>query len=142
MPLPDRIKAVSIENKWFSSMVQHMYFRFKYDNKTRFQLKIDEVTSEEYCLQQIMNPTQSPYTSEMNIENFFYIKNDKYISEDKGINESLFLKELRYFSLREQNDTITLSTNLLENEEIFKFFLDTFSNGKAFQNYCTYIFLL
>ncbi len=129
---------MSIENKWFATMVQHMYYKFKYDNKYRFQLKIDDVSTEEYCIQQILNPTQNPYTNEMNLDNFFYFKNDKYISEDKGVNESLFLKEIRYFSLRDHNDTLTLSTELLANEEIFKFYLDTFSSDKAFKNYCTY----
>jgi hypothetical protein len=137
MSLPDRIKAVSIENKWFATMVQHMSQKFKYDSKIRFQLKIDEVTSEEYCIQQLLNPSQSPYTSDMSLENFFNFKNDRYISEDKGINESLFLKHLRYFSLREQNDTLTLSSEMLESEEILNFYLDAFSNSKAFENYCT-----
>ena len=113
-----------------------MYLRFKYDHKIRFQLKLDDVSTEEYCLQ-IMNPVPSNFTNEMNLDNFFNIKNNTFICEDKGINENLFLKEIRYFTLREQNDTITLSTHLLENEEIFKFYLDTFSEKKAFQNFCT-----
>jgi hypothetical protein len=137
MSLPERIKAVSIENKWFSTMVQHMYAKYKYDQKIRFQLKFDDIPPEEYCYQQYFNQGQSPYGNDMNLDNFFYFKNDRYISEDRAVNENLFLKELRYFSLREQNDTLTLSTYLLENEPCLKFYLDTFSNGKAFQHYCT-----
>jgi hypothetical protein len=139
LPLQDRIKVISIENKWFCNIVQQMYQRFKYEQKIRFQLKIEDVSSEEYCIQTFMNSAQpTPYnTSDFNLESFFNIKTYPYISEDKGINENLFLKELRYYSLREQNDTITLSTHLLEHENFFKFFIESFSNGKAFQNYCT-----
>jgi hypothetical protein len=115
-----------------------MYSKFKYDHKIRFQIKLEDVSSEEYCIQQLMNSQPNPYSTEIILENFFNTKN-VYQPEDRTINENLFLKDLRYYSLREQNDTVTLSTHLLENEEIFKFFIDTFSGGKAFQNYCTYI---
>ena len=138
LSLQERIKAVAIENKWFSTMVLHMYSKYKNDQKTRFQLKLDDVAPEEYCYQPpYMGTNQSVYSTEMNLDNFFYYKNDRYIPEDRGINEILFLKELRYFSLREQNDTLTLSTNLLENEPLFKYFSDHFSNSKAFLHYCT-----
>ncbi len=114
-----------------------MYSKYKYDQKIRFQLKLDDVAPEEYCYQQYIGANQNAYSTEMNLDNFFYYKNDRYIPEDRGVNEILFLKELRYFSLREQNDTLTLSTNLLENEPLFKYFIDHFSNGKAFLHYCT-----
>jgi len=136
MSLPERIKVVSIENKWFSTMVLQMYSKFKCDSKIKFQLKLEEVTTEEICLQQMFNSNLYHYNSEINIDNFFNTKSDKY--QDTGnINESLFLKELRFFSLRESNDTITLSTHLLEDEEMFRFFLETFSRNRAFQTNCT-----
>jgi len=136
MSLPERIKVVSIENKWFSTMVLQMYSKFKSDSKIKFQLKLEDVTTEEICLQQMFNSNLYHYNNEINIENFFNTKSER--SHDIGnINESLFLKELRYFSLRESNDTITLSSHLLEDEEMFKFFLDTFSKNRAFQNNCT-----
>jgi hypothetical protein len=130
------MKAISIENKWFATMVQLMYQKYKYDNKFRFQLKVEDISSEEYCLQQIMYPNNYPSLNDINLETFFYIKNNRYVSEDKGFNEGLFLEEIRFFSLQEQNDTITLSSNLLENEENFRFYMDSFSNSKAFQNFC------
>ncbi len=136
MSLPERIKAVSIENKWFSTMVQYMYAKYKFDQKNRFQLKFDDITPEELCIQQDLGPSQMPSANEVNLENFFYLKNDRHISEDRSVNENLFLKELRYFSLREQNDTLTLSTSLLENEELFKYFLDHFSGEKSFLHNC------
>jgi|LauGreDrversion4_2_1035121.scaffolds.fasta_scaffold293885_2 hypothetical protein len=136
MSLPERIKAVSIENKWFSTMVQHMYTKYKYDQKIRFQLKFDDITPEELCFQQYLAPSQLVTANEINLENFFYLKNDRHTCDDRSINENLFLKELRYFSLREQNDTLTLSTSLLENEKLFKYFLDHFSAEKAFLQSC------
>jgi hypothetical protein len=139
LTLPERIKAVSIENKWFSTMVQQMFNKFKYDQKIRFQLKFDDITPEEFCFQQYLNPPQLPYPNDLNLENFFSSRNDRSIPEDRCVNENLFLKELKYFSLKEQNDTLTLSTNLLENEPLLKYFMDTFSNEKAFMNCCTYL---
>lgn len=136
MSLPERIKVVSIENKWFSTMVLQMYSKFKGDSKIKFQLKLEDVTTEEMCLQQMFNSNLYHYNNEINIENFFNTKTDKGL-DTGNINESLFLKELRYFSLRESNDTITLSPNLLEDEEMFRFFLETFSKNKAFQTNCT-----
>jgi len=118
-------------------MVQHMFSKYKYDQNIKFQLKYDEITPEEYCFQQYLNPNQIPYPNDLNLENFFYAKNDRYITETKCVNENLFLKEIKYFSLREQNDTLTLSTNLLENQPLFKYHLDNFSSNKAFQNLCT-----
>jgi hypothetical protein len=110
-----------------------MYDKFKYDNKLRFQLKLEDMMTEEYCVQTIVG---GGYPNELGLENFFNIRPSHHTQEDKGFNENLFLKELRYYSLREQNDTLTLSTHLLENEDIFKFFIDTFSNNRAFMNYC------
>jgi len=136
MSLQERIKVVSIENKWFSTMVLQMYAKFKSDSKIKFQLKLEDVTIEEICLQQMFNSNLYNYNSEINIENFFNTKSDKN-SETGNINESLFLKELRFFSLRESNDTLTLSYHLLEDEEMFRFFLETFSKNKAFQTNCT-----
>jgi hypothetical protein len=136
MSLQERIKVVSIENKWFSTMVLQMYAKFKSDSKIKFQLKLEDVTIEEICLQQMFNSNLYNYNNEINIENFFNTKSDKN-SETGNINESLFLKELRFFSLRESNDTLTLSYHLLEDEEMFRFFLETFSKNKAFQTNCT-----
>ena len=135
MSLPERIKAVSIENKWFSTMVQLMYTKFKFDQKIRFQLKLDDISTEELYYQQCFSPPV-PFSNELNLENFFFFKNDRYINEDRSVNETLFMKELRFYSLREQNDTLTLSTNLLENEPLFRYYLETFSSDKAFHHYC------
>jgi hypothetical protein len=136
MSLPEKIKAVSIENKWFSTMVLQMYAKFKTDSKIKFQLKIEDVTTEEMCLQQMFSSNLYHYNNEINIENFFNTKSDKNINSG-NIDESLFLKELRYFSLRDSHDTITLSSHLLEDEEMFRFFLEEFSRNRAFQNNCT-----
>lgn len=118
-------------------MVQQMYVKFKYDQKVKFQLKFDDISPEELCFQQYINAPQIPYHNDLALDSFFYSKNDRHISEDRSVNENLFLKELRYYTLREQNDTLTLSTNLLENEPLFRYYMDTFSGEKAFLHCCT-----
>lgn len=116
-------------------MVQQMYSKFKYEQKIRFQLKFEDMTPEEYCFQQYVNPPQ--LQNDFNLDSFFSAKNDKYVPEDRSVNENLFLKELKYYTLREQNDTLTLSTSLLENEPLFRYYMEAFSEEKAFLQCCT-----
>lgn len=122
-------------------MVQHMHSKFKMDSKVRFQLMLEDVTGEEYYLQQLINPGSSPYINEMNLESFFTYKSDKYIDEDRHLSETIFVRDIRFFSMREHNDTITLSSELLEKEDNFNSYINTFSCGKAFKNYCTYLIM-
>lgn len=137
MSLPEKIKAVSIENKWFATMVLQMHSKLKSEGKTKFQLKIEDLTSEEICLQQMFSSNLYHYNNDINIENFFNIKVDTPTFDESSLDENVFLKELRFFSLRENNDTITISSDLLEDEKNFRNYLGLFSGQKIFQNYCT-----
>ncbi len=112
-----------------------MYTKFKIDQKIKFQMKFDDMTPEEYCFQQFYSSPQIP---ELNVENFFSTKSDRCMMEDRIVNENLFLQELKLFSLKEHNDSMTLSSSLLENEAMFEYYLNIFSNEKAFLNCCTY----
>lgn len=143
----DRVKAVSIENKWFSSIIQNMYQKYKLDSRVRFQLKIEDpnisVNSpypEELYMQQIINPNEIYNSDKLNLENFFYLRSDRYVIDEKGINEDLFLKEIRFFSLKDQNDTLTLSNQLVTSETELRFYLDSFSNNKIFSGFNNVVF--
>lgn len=80
LPFKERMKAVSIENKWLASMVYQMYTKFKAENKTKFQLKNETYNEEEIFFSQYLGGINSGYVysnnNEMAIENFFNIKTD------------------------------------------------------------------
>jgi hypothetical protein len=63
------------------------------------------------------------------------LRSDRYVIDEKGINEELFLKEIRFYSLKDQNDTLTLSNKLLSSDSEFRFYLETFSNNKIFSGF-------
>ena len=97
---------------------------------------MDEMATEEYYFQQLMTPVSNITNSDHNLETFFNVKLNVLASEDKTFDESLFLDEIRLFSLLEPNDTITLSSSLMENEDNFKFYLNSFSDEKALTSFC------
>ncbi len=118
-------------------MVQHMHTKSKQDSRTKYQLKLEDISSEEYYIQHFLNPNASMYNNDMNLDNFFNIRTERCESDDKVLNENLFMKEIRYFSLKEQYDTLSLSTGILENEEMFAYFLEQFSLQGCFNSFCT-----
>lgn len=136
LKLEDRIKIVSIDNKWFANMVFQMFFKFKQDNNIRYQFKIDDINGDDYFANQMAyNQALLSYT--FNLDTFFNISYDKYISKEKSIADILFLREVRSYSIKESNDTITLSTNMLNDPELFKYYFNTFSNEKCFKTLCS-----
>ena len=43
LPFKDRIKALSIENKWLASMIHQMFLKFKIESKVKFKIKNKEI---------------------------------------------------------------------------------------------------
>jgi len=140
MDLEKRIKIFSTQNKWLSQMIQQMFYYYRINPNNRFLLKPDDINCEEYYLQYYYNETQQNYLNFTNENNYpidIFFKYTPY-NENMLINdEKLFLEKLRFFDLKENNDSFTFSVSLLNNiEEIFYFF-DLFSKKKAFVNPCT-----
>ena len=77
----ERMKAVSIENKWLATMIQQMYQKQKYDSKIKFQLKSETFNEEELYLSnylgngiQNQNYVYNQQINEFQLEGFFNVK--------------------------------------------------------------------
>lgn len=84
LPIKDRIKAFSIENKWLASMIQQMYYKFKENSKLRFQIKGESSNDEELFFTQYLGGgsgiNQNGYmlspSNELILENYFHVKSE------------------------------------------------------------------
>ena len=95
----DRLKVLTIENKYLASMIHQMYLKYKIDNKVKFQIKNETFTDEEIYLQQIIASNNYGYSglsasgcgignnnsiisnsnsslNELSLDNFFNIKTE------------------------------------------------------------------
>jgi hypothetical protein len=130
MELTDRIKATSIENKWFSSIMKQMNSQRIGTPTTRFSFKKDDSTENIY-------PDTSPGKNiiiDLNMD--FQIVLDTNTVDEKDLkNENEFLEEIRFFTVDEAFDTITLSSKLLQDENLFTYFINFFSKNQAFTNF-------
>jgi len=85
------------------------------------------------------------YNDRQNLDNFFiYFTGENYIKKDKGSPPSFvelefrqrkrneLVKEIRFVSLTEFNDTLTFSLNLINNPEKMMEYFKFFSNEKCF----------
>ena len=140
MDLPSRVKLFSIQNKWLSQMVQQMFYYYRMNANNRFLLKPEEYPNEEYYLQYYYNENQNNYLNLNNENNYNYqfeIIKSLANQENSSISEERsFLERVRFFDLKEANDSITLSISLLNNIEELFFFLDFFSKKKGFFTPC------
>lgn len=141
LPFKERIKALSIENKWLASMVFQMNRKFNSDNKLKYQIKNDSYNDEELFLTQYIGMGQQNYSysnnmGELSLDAFFNVKSESY-SREVCFSEKLFLHEVVFYSLREANDCFGLSPDLITDRRIFTYNFDHFSESKCFSNYCS-----
>jgi len=123
--LPDRIKLVTIENKWFTKIISQMNKHRTMKQKTKFSFKSSSINFRN-------NDNDIDKDFEIfSINNFCTTDDiDNYL-----INEDTFIKEIRFFSVTNKFDTITLSSKLLSDENWLKDLVNTFSKGQAFHYY-------
>ena len=86
LPYKERIKALTIENKWLTSMIYQMYQKYKQDSKVKFQLKSEFLNEEELYISQfisIENPRNyninniySNQGVDLSLDNYFNVKNE------------------------------------------------------------------
>ena len=90
----DRMKVLTIENKYLASMVHQMYLKYKTDNKFKFQIKNDTYNDEEMYFSQFMGNMNNNFVysagnssgsgcngnsninNELSLDNYFNIKAD------------------------------------------------------------------
>ena len=132
-----RIKVTSIENCWFASIIQQMYFQASIserDKQSRYKLLVFEkdVKSEELVS---MQKTFKNDPREMRIDNFFSLSTS---TAKTNVLDDIFLNDIRFLSINDNNDTIVMSSQFLINEKNFTIIFKTLSNDMAFSKYCKY----
>ena len=147
LDLKNRIKVCSIYNTWLTKIIFQMLTYVEYENNVQFRptnlLEIFYTETHPYAFQsQSENELQencnlnylSLYFKGESTTSFF--KNAFYKNQYR---EKEFLKEIRFLSLNEYNDTLTLSIDLLSKKEKLQEFFDCFSGCKIFTKNITTI---
>jgi len=99
--------------------------------RTTFKLKNDENEGYYYFDQ---GSIKNNVIIDINMD--FHILHDTKLEDESKITlEDTFLKEIRFFSVDEQFDTITLSSKMLMDENWFKDLMNTFSKTQSFKNF-------
>jgi len=80
--------------------------------------------------------------NEPSLESFFVITEVFNCDKKNEMLEDLFLNDIRFISINENNDTLVLSSHFLSNEQNFQIRLNSLSNNRVFENYCKYIKLI
>ena len=122
-------------------MLQQMYLYYRTNPNNRFLLKPEEFPNEEYYLQYSYNENQLLNNYLVNENNYQFDIYFKYAALHE-INHNLaeertFLEKIRFFDLKDSNDSFSLSVSLLNNLDELFYFFDLFSRKKAFLNVCT-----
>ena len=111
----DRIKAFSITNHKLCELIKNMYYKYDKSSKIKFKLTFD-----------------NDYYNLESLKQFNYkIDNNLSIQEEK-VAEKLFIKEIRFYTIKEENDTITLNLEIFSDKTLFIYYLDLFSKKKFF----------
>ena len=141
LDLSSKFKVFSIQNKWLSQIIQQMFYYYRSNSNNKFLLKPEEFPNEEYYLQYYCNENQQNYLNVINDNNYqfdIYFKYSALQDNNSIIEEKTFLEKIRFFDLKDSNDSFTLSVSLLNNLEELFYYIDFFSKKRAFQNSCTY----
>ena len=141
MDLSSKFKVFSIQNKWLSQMIQQMFYYYRANCRNKFLLKPEEFPNEEYYLQYYYNESHQNYLNVVNENNYQFDIYFKYaaLQDNNSLSEErTFLEKIRFFDLKDSNDSFTLSVSLLNNLEELFYYFDFFSKKKAFTNSCTY----
>ena len=128
--LSEKIKLVTIENQWFTKIIKQMNEHKLKNKKTKFRFKNG---NKNINLRNFESSSKRDINSDFDI---IFDKND-FSTEDViyQLSEENFMKELRYFTVIDKYDTITLSCKILLEENIkdsLKEYVNTFSKEQAF----------
>jgi hypothetical protein len=143
LELNKRLKVCSLYNNWFSKILFQLLTYYNYEESIKFfPTRIHE---NYYALfNSFFNDETCNYKDNLpkiwdndmeNYELFFEGKLIKYseVSSNKSQREKNFIKELRFITIDEYNDTLTLSSELLKSREKLSEYFDNFTNCKIFE---------
>ena len=138
-----RLKVCSLYNNWFSKILFQLLTYYNFEESIKFfPTKIHEnfyalfdtfFNEEIYDYKE--NLPKYGYNDMEKFELFFNSKPIKYseCNTNKSQREKNFIKELRFITIDEYNDTLTLSSELLKSREKLSEYFDNFTNCKIFE---------
>ena len=103
----ERIKTFSLVNYDICHTIIKMYDKFSFSNKIKFKINLKD---------------KKPVISQ--------IENIEDLSEQYKCHQKLFLKEIRFFKIKQPNDAMTLSNKILSNKNLFTLFFNELSKEK------------
>ncbi len=153
LDLATRIKICSLENKHLGNILHQMFILSNFDTKIKFKIRQNNEPEETDEIFPVPIYFHSPPISWINFSNFNKSENSNpnnytyYFSTSNSCqtnivlnnflknndnNEKELLREVKFYKCEEDNDTITLSSNLLSDEKKFRDLFTYFTNNKFF----------
>ena len=154
LSLSERIKKCSIQNKWLTKILFEMYSLLFYENNVVFQPT--NVYEEFYNKQENFYTLNNYFKNDYSSDDFslnsgthldFYttffkaydptresqIESDNYENKKaESAKEKNFIKEIRFLSINDMNDTLSLSIDLLNDNKKLENFFNYFSDNQSF----------
>ena len=120
----EQMKTISITNNNLTKNIIRMQAKFQMNQTLIFRLKFDNSLID-------LNY----------IEKFEYKNvNERREFNDENMSAHLFLKEIVFYSLNEENDTVSLSPELIKDKRLLKYYFTIFSKEKVFENLCQVVY--
>lgn len=117
----EQMKILSVTNGNFSSSIIKMYRKLNNHNNVKFKLKFNRELSD------------------LNYIDGFKTMSYNDCPQDEKMSSYLFLKEVMFYSLIEEDDTVTLSSSLVKDKKMLKYYMMIFSQESMFHNICQYV---
>lgn len=148
----ERLKVISIQNNWLVRILYEMLFIYKFEKRIEFNPTEDYDEFHRTINTFAFNNFSEPCSPSSDYYFTFYeplqpmrIDSLKQEIDNHKIHELLkreneFISNIRFITLDEVNDTLTLSLDLLNNESSFKELFNLFSEGQCFNTHISSIY--
>ena len=120
MSYEDRIKTFSLVNADICKTIIKMYEKYSSSSRLKFRINLKD---------------KKPTVSQIDNSEDIFSSSDNY-----KFSQKLFLKEIRFYKIRQSNDAMTISHKLLISQDTFNFFFDELSNKKFLSEFCPVLF--
>ena len=117
----EQMKILSVTNGNFSSSIIKMYRKLNNHNNVKFKLKFNRELSD------------------LNYIDGYKTMSYNDCPQEEKMSSYLFLKEVMFYSLIEEDDTVTLSSSLVKDKKMLKYYMMIFSKESMFHNICQYV---
>jgi hypothetical protein len=138
LPIETRFKVATVENCWFINLIHQMYTYYKQNNSSCFEFSKEsqdsDLFNQKFYFSTENNDPNMNLDKEMNekyFQNHFITKSIKRDKHDYYL-ISMFLKEVRIYSVHSSMDCMTLSPKVLDDKSLFLHYFNCFSQQRSF----------